>query len=176
MHSSNGTKVLMQRCGRKMYDDFIERRPGAARDLEILLNSSARHHPVQDHGHDTTSPSRNISVSSTGSSSRQQASGIGFTSRTLPEVYNPVPQFDKRWSTVIDLSPENRWLLTCAKSVKGSIGLAHLNVCRTSSDKELFEKIRATYLKLHGKWKHWLSLKRVQEIRFVQVQSQSMQR
>ena len=152
-----------------MYDDFIEQRPGAAKDLEMFLNDYARHHPVQDHSHDAVEPSRNTPSSNMGSSSRQQASGVGFNPQTPPEVYNPHPHFQRRRTTVIDLSPENRWLLMCAKAIKGPIGLAHLNVCNTSSDKELFEKIRASYLKLHGKWKHWLSLKRVQEIRFVQV-------
>lgn len=152
-----------------MYDDFIERRPGAAKDLERLLKESARHRPFQDHDQEAMGPPRNSLFSSAGSSSRQQAAGSRFNPQTPPEVYDPLPHHQRRRTTVIDLSPENRWLLMCAKAIKGPIGLAHLNVCNTSSDTELFEKIRASYLKLHGKWKHWLSLKRVQEIRFVQV-------
>lgn len=174
MHSSNSTKVFVQRCGHKMYDDFIERRPGAAKDLENLLNDSARSHPIQNHGQKAVGSARNSLILSAGSSSHQQAAGSGLELQTPPEAYDPHPHYRRPRTTVLNLGLENRWLLVCAKAIKSPIGLAHLNVCDTSSDKELFENIRASYLKLHSKWKYWLSLKRVQAIRFVQVHFQKL--
>ena len=167
-----------------MYDDFIERRPGAARDLEKLLNDSARNlekllndsarsHPVQNHGHEAVNSPRTSSSLTASSSGHQQAPGQQLNLQTPPKAYDPRRQQLRQEATVLDCSTENRWLLVCAKASKSPIGLAQLNVCDTSSDKELFEKIRTSYLKLHSKWKHWVSLKRVQEIRFVQVKSQN---
>ena len=174
MHSSKSTKVFVQRCGRKIYDDFIELRPGAAKDLENLLKDSARSRPMQNHGQKAVGSPRDSLILSAGSSSHQQAAGSGLDLQTPPEAYDPRPHYRRPRTTILDLGLENRWLLVCAKASKSPIGLAHLNVCDTSSDKELFEKIRASYLQLHSKWKYWLSLKRVQAIRFVQVHSQKL--
>lgn len=157
-----------------MYDDFIERRPEAAKNLKILLNEFTRRHLVQDHIHEAAGPPRNTLFPGMGSSIHQQVVGSRLYLQSPPEAYDLLSHYRRLGTTVLGLSPGIRWLLLCAKAVKSPIGLAHLNVCNTSLEKELLEKIKRTYLRLHGRWKHWLPLKRTQEIRFVQIKSQSV--
>ena len=154
-----------------MYDDFVERRPGAAKDFEKWLNESARSYPVHGHGQEAGGSRTNL-LQSAISSGHQQAAGLELNLQTPPKAYDPRPGYRRKETTIPNCGPENRWLLVCAKARKIPIGLAHLDVCDTASDQDFFEKIRASYSKFHSKWKHWLSLKRVQEIRFVQVKSQ----
>ena len=75
----------------------------------------------------------------------------------------------ERKETVIDCSPENRWLLVCSDTKYRPISLTHINISAMRSDQELFEDLRRTYLNLRNRWSRFLSMKRILAIRFIQV-------
>lgn len=84
------------------------------------------------------------------------------------QAYDPRPQ-NASHTTIGGCDTESRWLLVCAKGKKRPTTLSQLDMCATPSDKELFMELKKAYVGLRGRWTHILSLKKVQSIRFVQV-------
>lgn len=152
-----------------MFDDFIERRPGAARDLEQSLNRSAVVGSVSSEGQISAS-------TATANDSRANINALGPQSWNVNEslespshIYEPCLWRRTQDSTSISCDPERHWLLVCARPKERPTSLTQLELCRTSSDKDLFQELRKTYFSLKSKWSQLLSFKRVQSIRFVQV-------
>jgi hypothetical protein len=152
-----------------MYDDFIERRPGAAKELEKLLNSSAKESPASSH--------EQVAMGSLGTNRCSDASGwelqtplnIPNTLQPPSQVYDPYTPMRPRTDTVIDCGSESRWLLVCARGKRRPTSLSQLDICATPSDQELFTELKRAYRDLRGRWSHWVSLRTIQSIRFVQV-------
>jgi len=169
---SNNTDVHTQECGQNMYDDFIEQRPGAAYELEMMLNGNINQAPAsgreQPSGADSSRWSSSTLQSMRGFIDRSQT-----TAQTKlqidPRAYDPRPKEGEEATTVIDCDPESRWLLVCAKAKERPTSLSQLDICSTSTAKELFDNLREAYLELKSRWSRWFSLRRVQSIRFVQV-------
>ena len=152
-----------------MFDDFIEQRPGAARDFEILLNKSAAagSAPGQSQISATTS---SANTSSTTSSAKGSQSWSAHASLDAPPLsYEPRPRRRAENSISITCDPEPHWLLVCARSKERPTTLTQLDLCCTASDKELFQELRLNYVSLKSKWARLFSLKKVQSIRFIQV-------
>lgn len=158
------------RCGRSMFDDFIERRPGAARDLEQSLNQStvAGSGPPQGQRSATTSPSNNLPT--TIRVEGQNSWNVDSSLETPPRSYEPCPRRRVKDSVSINCDPERHWLLVCARSKERPTSLTQLDLCSTTSDKELFQELRLTYMSLKGKWARIFSFRKVQSIRFVQFE------
>lgn len=96
-----------------------------------------------------------------------------FTNNSPPleqrsQAYDPRPQYASH-TVVKGCDPESRWLLVCAQGKERPTTLSQLDICATPSDRELFTELKKAYMTLKGKWKHILSLKKIQSIRFVQV-------
>lgn len=158
--------LVQQCCGRFLFDDFIERRPGAARDLEELLNKSAPAGSGPDQGQ-TIFPAN---ISSTAINTKgPQSWNPNISPEALAGSYEPRPRRRAEGSISIDCDPERHWLLICARSKERPTSLTQLDLCCTSSDKELFQELRRTYMSLKSKWARLFSFKMVQSIRFVQV-------
>lgn len=64
---------------------------------------------------------------------------------------------------------EGRWLLVCAKIGRYATKLSHMDVCTTTSDKDLFTELRKAYIDLRSKWTRLFTLRGIKSIRFVQV-------
>lgn len=171
-NSTSDTNQHSQTCGQNLYDDFIERRPGAATELEKLLNSNIKQTPASGRGQPSRPASDRWSSSTLQSmrvfDDRSQTAAVK-KQQTDPRAYDPRPKEGEEVTTVIDCDPESRWLLVCAKAKERPTSLSQLDVCSTSTDKELFDNLRKSYLKLKSRWSRWFSLKRVQSIQFVQV-------
>ncbi len=163
------TYLSEQRCGRRMYDDFIECQSGAAKKLEGLLN----HHPTADSSASRYQRSATSSIgfvtSSEAGTQNQHLANANTPLQSPSQSYEPIAHRRIGTSTVINCSPESRWLLVCARVRGYPTSLSQLDVRSTVSDKELFQELRASYLNLKSKWVQKFSLKRVQHIRFVQV-------
>lgn len=162
---------IQQCCGRSLIDDFIERRPGAARDLEKWLNKSAAAGSGSGSGQGqrsaTTLPARiESSIIVTGS---PQPWSVDTSLEAPTRVFEPSPRRRIDDSIFINGDPESHWLLVCARSQGRPTSLTQLDLCRTSSDKELFQELKLTYMSLKSKWARLFSFKKVQSIRFVQV-------
>ena len=142
--------------------------------LETWLQESSKQHPVTGHNH-TSSSSSTQTGSGIHLSDSEHGSPVGddnYSLNHMSTTYDPRPQFRNRTTVIRDCDTESRWLLVCAKGKKRPTTLSQLDICATSSDKELFTELKKSYTKFRGKWRQLLSPRRVQSIRFIQVSSQ----
>ena len=162
------TSFYVQRCGTHLYDDFIELRHGAAKELEDHLTACGR---IQSAGHDAASTgqprqrSGSNSSSPTGIHAARKSSDL--TQDTQLEVSKDSPE--PKSPAIIDIGPEGRWLLICAKTNMKPTSLTQLDVCTSSSDRELFQELKRAYTSLKSRMSRVFSLKAVKSIKFVQV-------
>ncbi|KAJ4351897.1 uncharacterized protein N0V89_007241 [Didymosphaeria variabile] len=163
-------------CGEDLYDDFIERRPGAARWLEGYLNRPRAHTPTSSHSRSSTATSMssvfdNASRASTlatpsstygGSSSWGKSNNSSKYSPTRVKSNNP-------FSVSIHRPVEDSWLLTCANEGKFTPKVVHLdvNTQRIRSDKDLAMVLREHYEHLNRRWLKWTRLRGLTTIEFV---------
>jgi hypothetical protein len=167
-------------CGAQLHDDFIERRHGAARELERYLN---RPRTLTGGNGSPTSPSsstgsRNFTNSSIGGSLSQQTSwssynfpGSGSTSfsdNTKPPHTLTGASMYPPYSPL----PEPPWLLTCANEDRYTPKLAHLDMAphKIRSDKDLALSLREHYFHVNKKWWRALRLRGLTTIEFVQFE------
>lgn len=153
-----------------MYDDYVELRPGAAKDLGKLLNEAYTNSRPVSGDRQSASEAYVSSTPQTGRTPQQQQMPNTDSPFEHPaRTYNPHPQYEPYRSTIIPCEPEKRWLLICAQARKRPIGLEHFDICRTSSDQELFTKMKIMHLRLRARWSNIFSLRWVKGIRFVKV-------
>ncbi|KAF2186597.1 hypothetical protein K469DRAFT_572058 [Zopfia rhizophila CBS 207.26] len=165
-------------CGEPLYDDFIERRRGAARLLEAYLNRPRAHTPTSPTGRTSTSSTMSsvfssISTTSTlatpastygGPSSR----GQGDSSRYSPTRLRSINPFSVRIGGYV----EEQWLLTCANEGRFTPKIVHIdvNASRIKSDKDLALALREHYDQLNRRWLRWTRLRGLTTIEFVQFE------
>ena len=158
-------------CGRKMHDDFIELRPGAAAELEKWLNHSIRNHGVNrasNPSQDYTSRSSN--ASSAGVSGQRLTAGSDISLQPLSRTASTMPDSDKNGAVTIDVHLEKCWLLICGQPRRGPDSLlAQLDLSSKPSDKELFDGMKELHSSLRNTFTLQPVLKGVQTIRFVQA-------
>jgi hypothetical protein len=167
-------------CGAQLHDDFIERRPGAARELERYLNRPR----TMTAGNGTpTSPSSSMgSRSFTGStlggppSSQTSWSSHNFSTNG----FNSFSGNEKTPQTLTGVSmygpysplPEPPWLLTCANEDRFTPKLAHLDMAphKIRSDKDLALSLREHYFNVNKRWWRALRIRGLTTIEFVQFE------
>lgn len=167
-------------CGAQLHDDFVERRPGAARELERYLN---RPRTMTASGGTPTSPSSSIASrtftnSSIGGPPSSQTSwssynfpGAGsnsYNSNTKPpHSLTGAPTYP-HYSPL----PEPPWLLTCANEDRFTPKLAHLDMAphKIRSDKDLALSLREHYFHINKKWWRAFRLRGLTTIEFVQFE------
>ena len=158
-------------CGRQMYDDFIELRPGAAAEFENRLNNSIRKHAIPG----ASNPSQDdTSRSSTSSSARiseqQQTAGSDISLQPSSWTASTMPDSNKNAALTIDVYLEKCWLLICGQTKRGPDSLlAQLDLSSKPSDKDLFDSIKKFHSSLRSTFTLRPVLKGVQTIRFVQA-------
>ncbi|KAF1979017.1 hypothetical protein BU23DRAFT_577189 [Bimuria novae-zelandiae CBS 107.79] len=166
-------------CGEPLYDDFVERRPGAARLLEGYLNRPHAHTPSSPHSRFSTSTSMssifdNTSRASTlatpsstysGPSSWGKGKGVSKYSPTRVKSNNP-------FSVTVHHPVEDSWLLTCANEGRFTPKIVHLdvNTQRIRNDKDLAMVLREHYENLNRRWLKWTRLRGLTTIEFVQFE------
>lgn len=167
-------------CGAQLHDDFIERRPGAARELERYLN---RPRTVTAGNGTPTSPSSSMgSRSFTGSTiGGPPSSQTSWSSYNFPtqgsSSYNgneKPPQTHTGASMYPGYNPlpEPPWLLTCANEDRFTPKLAHLDMAphKIRSDKDLALSLRDHYFNVNKKWWRALRMRGLTTIEFVQFE------
>ena len=152
-----------------MYDDFRELRAGAVKELERLLNEGVSRCPDHNNNQNAADVPEETTSQDGRQLPQQPSTGENLALVPLSHTYDPRPQFRQQETVISDCDAEGRWLLVCAKGRKRPTSLSHLDMCATSSDKELFTTLRESYMTMRGKWSQRLSLKRVQKIIFVKV-------
>ncbi|EKG12955.1 hypothetical protein MPH_09947 [Macrophomina phaseolina MS6] len=164
-------------CGKQLYDDFVERRRGAARELEAYLNRPRAHTSPSSPAHSTRSSfsepnqifSNNPSVSPSPATTWGSLSGdSSFPSNYSPTTLRSNNPFSVRVSTL----PPARWLLTCADEGQFTTKLSHVDVTETKirSDRDLAMAVRALYAHVNRAWWRVLRLRGLVSVDFVQFE------
>ncbi|KAL1635265.1 hypothetical protein SLS58_010302 [Diplodia intermedia] len=170
-------------CGKELYDDFVERRRGAARELEAYLNRPRAHASPSSNSTNSsfsdssqifsgssTNPSLNPSPATTwgslpgGDSSPSNGSGSNYSPTAL-RSNNP-------FSVRVSALPPPRWLLTCADEGQSVAKLSHVDVTETKirSDRDLAMAVRGLYAHINRRWWSPLRLRGLASIDFVQFE------
>lgn len=162
----------------KLYDDFVERRPGAGRELEAYLN---RPRARQHSGGSPASPSSSQgSRAFSGSSSGTPFSQTSWTSYGYGSGSNQASPIDTKTSQrpgsqgnlPFYYAPEPPWLLTCANESRYTPKLAHLDMSshKITSDRDLALALRNHYFRVNQKWYRTLKLRGLSTLEFVQFE------
>lgn len=159
-------------CGRNMYDDFTELRPGAAAEFEKLLNQSMRNHLSSDASNPTQGSIQRSATSPSEVDVGHQPTAAGDIS--LQRRINALEGFGGNAAITLDINLEKCWLIVCGQLQRGPDSLlTHLDLSHTPSDKTLFTEMRKFYSNLRTRWDlRWdlrSFLRGVRTIRFVQV-------
>ncbi|ORY13964.1 hypothetical protein BCR34DRAFT_672741 [Clohesyomyces aquaticus] len=166
-------------CGEQLYDDFVERRPGAARLLEGYLNRPQVRTPTSPAGRTSTSSTMSsvFSSVSTASTLATPASTYGGPSSWgkggESSKYSPTRlRSSNPFSVRINSYHEEQWLLTCANEGRYTPKIVHIdvNAGRIKSDKDLALAVREHYERLNNKWLKWAKLRGLTTIEFVQFE------
>lgn len=154
-------------CGQSFLDDFVELRPGAAREYETQL----RHFANITHANGL---SRSSHLSIIGPWLSYLSPWKTQRRSLLP--HNVAP--DQRGSTLQTLaattlssvaqSPEAMFLLLCYPQRKYATSLLQLDLTGLTSDQTFFSLLRNSYRETRGPWRQLLSLKTLQDIKFAQ--------
>ncbi|CAI6337867.1 unnamed protein product [Periconia digitata] len=164
-------------CGESLYDDFIENKPGAARDLEWYLNRP-RSHASSD------PPSKSSTFNSMGSlfDANSRASTLTTPASTYAgnpwgkqgesSRYSPTRLRHSPFSVHIGASAPESWLLTCANEGRFTPKIVHVDVNkhRIRDDRALFIAIRDHYQRLNKGWFSWARLRGLSKIEFAQFE------
>ncbi|KAH0565057.1 hypothetical protein GP486_001553 [Trichoglossum hirsutum] len=165
------------KCGQQLFDDFVEVRPGAAKNLEDHLNR----HPQAGTGSPTSSSSgSSSSASRANSSSTRPSAQTSLSSTSFGDIglsrtsqYSPVIQ-ERGQPAIVPLSgfSEPRWLLTCASGERFDTRLYHVdvNAVLIKSDRDLAVRLRQQYSQLRAPWHQILRLRGLATIQFVQFE------
>lgn len=178
-------------CGEKLYDDYVERRAGAARELEAYLNRprqlSGRHRPPpvlssSYPGSNQPSPSTPSSYGHSAFSSigRIPSSNTSWASNSFSHQSNSGNH--RRYSSLASVPehrpdifshPQGPYLLTCANEDRLTPKVVALNVPDTTitSDRDLALKLREHYAHVNRQWwKRLLKLRSLTGIEFIQFE------
>lgn len=136
-------------CGRSMYDDFTELRPGAAAELEKWLGDSMRNYAVSGPSDPPQSASSPPTASPRAGSSRYQSTAESDISlQSLAPSAGTLPGSGGNAAIALDVHLEKCWLLVCGKLKRGPDSLLkQLDLSSTPSDKRLFDEMREFYSK-----------------------------
>jgi hypothetical protein len=168
---------VLQKCGKKMIDDFIEKQPGAAQQLEARLNRPRQHVTGGDNESGSSPSSSKLSLSS------KQPLSTQATSDESSDISNAKPLDNQsRYIPRCAASPRSNsadrgsltqqlWLLACAEEQKYTTKLVHLDMdpLKIRSDMELSLVLKKLHSKMRQKWCQAMRLRGLVTIQFVQV-------
>ncbi|KAK6437956.1 hypothetical protein LTR95_005846 [Oleoguttula sp. CCFEE 5521] len=154
-------------CGLSMYDDYMEIRPGALRDLQHSL----------DHYRSNTSP-HSTSVGTLTAmwtfARRAMFSSASGGQAQLPQHNNqlsPVTQPAGPISTPASVpTGPLQFLLLCVPFKRHATKLAHVPTPTPVSDIDFFRLLRHQYTSIRGRFRRIISLRILAELRFVQFE------
>ncbi|KAL8833541.1 MAG: hypothetical protein Q9176_007938 [Flavoplaca citrina] len=172
-HAAVFGQLDMKNCGQRLFDDFIETRPGAAEELRAALHTVDQQRPTSQYpvaSSQSYPRTTTMSGSANPNSAIPRAGVIDYAITPPTTIYDPQRGSGTLSSSTWVNIPESKWLLICTQAWRRPTSLLHLDLCSTTSDKQLFTDLHQTYLELRKVWWQKLSLKVVQSIRFVQFE------
>ena len=152
-------------CGKRLWDDFIELRPGAAKDLQNELNFHARASAktassldAQDSTSNTAQSSDTTRMPSAVPSSGTEADASATTpTGNLINSRSSLTPVDSVTTSEPSLSAqdsEKKFLLLCCSKLNDTRRLLQLDMEGITNDFKLFQLLQSTYLN------HWDTLSR----------------
>ncbi|KAI4217831.1 MAG: hypothetical protein LQ349_008996, partial [Xanthoria aureola] len=128
-------KVGAMSCGQRLFDDFIETRPGAAEELRAALDTFDRQRPTSHSpaypaaSYQSYSGSTNMSGNPTRDTAASPAGAVDPNFTPPRSIYDPPPTSGGLFSTNrrCDEPPESKWLLICAQAWRRPTSLLHLD-------------------------------------------------
>jgi hypothetical protein len=155
-----------------LYDDFVELRPGAAKELETHLRSLHDIQPAE------MMDGENESRQPTTQNYMSIQTWKSLLQRLLPATRNPPPRHDRTIEQDIELGLCSRnldmsdrshnFMLLCVPFQRWATKLHQAEICRINSDQELFRVLRHYYGTKRG-ISAWTRLRKVHGIDFVMV-------
>ena len=157
-------------CGRNLYDDFTELRPGAAAEVEKWLNDSMRKHTGSSASNSQQSTTLTSAVSSNaGSSGSQHTAASDVSLQSQGPSVNFLPASNTNTAIAIDFQLVDCWLILCGNLKRGpDVLLTQMNLSSTPSDKSFFEDMKRVYSNFKQSWTIRSFLRGVETFRFVQ--------
>ena len=148
------------RCGKKLWDDFRELRPGAAEDLRRCLGSyestmSAQATPNLQPTHNFCPLNMNPAVSVPRRPVSSYTGAPGHLSAVDTETPLPAPS-----------CPEAKFLLLCFRKPRDTLRLYHLSVEHIKTDFQFFQLLQQTYRAYQGLSGRLLSPRKIKSIMF----------
>ncbi|KAK4158890.1 hypothetical protein QBC43DRAFT_273514 [Cladorrhinum sp. PSN259] len=176
------------KCGRDLYDDFIELTPGALKELENELRyRNSRPPPLLPSLQEVANSGPNSKPQLTQPwtlKERLNWSSIEsffksiFKSYSLPYHSRQTPQVPGACQPKplsLNAPDPHTFLLLCVPYFQLAAKLHQPDVCRINSDQELFYLLREKYDRARSHWSRLSKLKKVQAIEFVQFELYSSQ-
>ncbi|TGO22329.1 hypothetical protein BPAE_0172g00100 [Botrytis paeoniae] len=161
------------KCGKRIYDDFTELRPGAANRLKQALTNN-------DSGStDTSRSSRFSDCSKSFSKSLSSIFALWASNSSRKSLSSGLPthepsknQLDSNNPNIVKPIPlpvENVYLLLCYPSGRYATRLLQLGLhnLEPKSDQSLFTILRTNYKSMRGQFLNLISLKTLKSIKFV---------
>lgn len=164
------------RCGRKLWDDFRELRPGAAEDLRRCLHFNESTISAQETNEQQTPSScslggnGNVAVARTPVSSYAGASGHS-SAAAAAAAESSVVATEPPSST--SPAPDPKFLLLCFKKPGDTLRLYHLNVEDIKTDFQLFHLLQQRYRAYQGQLGRFFSPRKIKSIVFRKVRHRS---
>ena len=163
------TRIQWQcRCGYKSFDDFVEIRPGAAREYEQLLQRTQLDRDQSPKGHMSDTVSRFLGRF-TKVFSKVLRGLDGGRDFPLPQ-HKPVDARQQQPQTPAKSADRQIFLLLCIPYRQYATKLLQLDLQDLQSDQNLFKLLRSGYQDIRGRLKSSLSLKTIKSIKFVQFE------
>lgn len=168
-------------CGKMLWDDFEELRPGAADSLRIDLDSYKRASVTVSKPHSLISqaagsntpqipPPVHTTASILGSASR---ASIRHTSALISSTYSEhnsgTSQASTAGATLSAASPDENFLLLCSSKPNDTLRLSQLYVGNINDDVGLFRRLKEVYTEKRGTLTRLFSLRKLKSINFRKV-------
>lgn len=168
--SSTRSLYVLQRCGRQLYDDFEELRPGALEDLERMLNkkSGLRQRDgngVSDQRDGFLRAFRGFVTPMLASVFTRRSYQSGRSpSLSLRQVHTPAQHPNAQPPT------KPLFLLMCIPYQKYGTRLVHMELADLQSDELFFNQLKAQYHSMRGQWASFFSPWKLTQIQFVKFE------
>lgn len=161
----------MQKCGRKLHDDYIEIEPGAARRLEESLRSYFKGSNLMDNLDSTRqAPKQSFSNKANEWLKAIQLPGnLRFSKLPLHQssTKHPASQLGVCPTLLSNPPGDHKFVLLCVPFMR-TLKLYQPEVCKINSDRDFFRVLRYYYAS-HRRTKPWIRLRTARAITFVKV-------
>ncbi|OMP88187.1 hypothetical protein BK809_0002944, partial [Diplodia seriata] len=161
------------RCGRKLYDDYVELKPGALKEFQMRLDQLSNP-PV------TSAAPGQGAAGATRSGGSPVSTALnwltGFAGASHKKTSGPcIPMHNTTATGACHSSAgpkpqrESLHLLLCMRDGRHATSLYQDGICEVGNDRQLFEFLQHGYKHRRGKLYSWLSLRVPEAINLVKV-------